>query len=381
MKRLILAGLLAFSVSGARAEAPAPYRLMRALQEVQNQIAAGKPNARAEQPRMLAEIGRQFAAAPADVWHDARNARAAILLTLSGGSSRVLRQILKSNVFPAEEFKLARGALAYAEGRVDQARQLLVPVDARSLDPALGGQVALIQAALVLAEDREKAIELLGLARLLSPGTLIEETALRRQISLVGETSDAERFAGLARQYSRRFKQSLYAQDFRDAFAASLVRIGSAAAADQAATLEPILATFDSDERCRLAILIARTTLLQGALHSATTFSDMVMRPPVDQGCDVVRARLYKAAARVTDPTAESDLIAIEKLDPARLTADDKALREAALKIAHTVRSWPAAKEPDPKDADHSALRGDPILADAQRLLADSETLLTGKPK
>lgn len=381
MKLRVLAAafLLACGPAHGQAEAPAPYRLLRALQEVQNQIAAGKTSARDDQPKLIAQIGRQFVDAPADVWREPRNARAAILLTLSGGSPRVLRQIARSGTFAPEELKLARGALAFAEGRAEQAREFLLPVDARRIDPSLGGQLALVQAALVLIDDRDKAIELLGIARLLAPGTLIEETALRRQISLVGETADAEKFAILANQYARRFKQSLYADEFRTSFANSLVRIGANPKVDHALTLEPVLATFEPDERCRLAIIIARTTLLQGASRAAIQFSELVMRPPVDTHCDVVTARLYRAAASAANSEADADLMALEKLDPARLSRSDAALHRAALQMAQTVRSWPSAKPPEPGAEVPAKNQSDALIDEAQRLMAATDTLLVRK--
>jgi chemotaxis protein MotC len=380
MRALLLAAILALSATCARADAPAPYRLIRALLELQNQIANGKASARVEQPRLLAEINRQFASAPTEVWLEPRNARAAVLFTLSGGSARGMRQILQKGGFAQEEFKLARGALAYAEGHADKARELLMPIDARRLEPALGGQLALVQAALVLPADREKAIELLGLARLLSPGTLVEETALRRQISVVGQIGDADRFADLAHQYARRFKQSLYAQEFRESFTASLVRLGITVSADKAAALEPILSTFEPDERCRLAILIARTTLLDGAFRSTDVFSEMVMRPPVDQSCEVMRARLYRAASHVTEPNVAAHMLVLESIDPARLTAEDESLRQAALAMGKLVSSWPESKAPGAGDTAQPALRGTSLLADAQNALRQSDTLLRSRP-
>jgi chemotaxis protein MotC len=290
----------------------------------------------------------------------------------------VLRQIARGGAFAASELSLARGALAFAEGRAAQAREMLLPIDARHTDPSLGGQLALVQAALVLAEDREKSIELLGIARLLAPGTLVEETALRRQISLVGETADAERFAILARQYARRFKQSLYAEEFRTTFANSLVKIGANPNVDHANSLEPVLATFDRDERCRLAIIIARTTLLQGAMQSAVSFSELVMRPPVDPGCDVVRARLYRAAAKAGDPNADADLMALEKLDPSRLSRADSVLHQAALKMARMVRTWPEAQAPEVAP-DPSRDKSAALLADAERLMVATNELLVRK--
>ena len=373
---LVLAALASFSVE-AIADSPQPYQMIRALQELQTQIVSGKAKARDEQPKMLADIGKQFAAAPQEVWSDPRNARAAIIWLLSGGSPRIMRTVLRASAFSKTDLNLARGAIAFVEGRAPQARELLLSVEPRQLEPALGGQIALVQAALVLSDDLAKSIEFLGVARLLAPGSLVEETALRRQISLVGQTSDAATFAALSRQYARRFKNSLYAQDFRESFAQTFMRIGTRASDDQLVSLEPILEAFDVDERCRLSILIARASLLEGSWRSAVAFSAIVMRPPVDMTCDVPRARLYSAAARAVQPDRDADLLALEKLDPSRLNAEDRALRKAALAYAQSARSFPAPRKvEDPADIDH---RGEAALAAAAQALEATSILLKDK--
>jgi chemotaxis protein MotC len=378
VKRVLFAFLcLVCSARAGWADAPQPYIMIRALQELQTQIVAGKGKARDEQPKMLADIGKQFIAAPPEAWADPRNARASIVWLLSGGSPRTMRTILRGSGYSRGEFNMARGALAFAEGRASQAKELLVPIEPRTLEPVLGGQIALVQAALVLADDLPKSIELLGVARLLAPGTLIEETALRRQISLVGQTSDAATFAGLARQYARRFKTSLYAQEFRESFAQTFMRIGTRASDDQLVNLEPILESFDVDERCRLSILIARASLLEGSWRSAAAFAEVVMRPPGDAGCDIPRARLYRAAARIAGPDSDVDLLALEKLDPARLNAEDRAVRKAALVYAQAARSWPEPRKVD--DPGEIGNRGEQVLASATRSLTSTESLLKEK--
>ena len=62
--------------------------------------------------------------------------------------------------------------------------------------------------------NAKAAVELLDWARLLSPGGLVEEAALRREIALLAGAKDVARVAMLTRQYVTRFAASLYAADF-----------------------------------------------------------------------------------------------------------------------------------------------------------------------
>ncbi len=377
MKGAIVLLFWLVTLTPAFADAPSPHVLLRALLELQTQIVQGKTRAREELPKMLADIGKQFTLSPPEVWADPRNARASIVWLLSGGSPRTLRGIMRLPSFSKSELLVARGALAFAEGRVAQARELLAPVGALKLEPVLGAQIALVQAALVLSQDLSKSIEYLGIARLLAPGSLIEETALRRQISLVGQTSDAALFAGLSRQYTRRFKTSLYAQEFRETFSQTFMRIGVHTSEDQLASLVPILESFDPDERCRISILIARASLLEGSWRSAEVFAETVMRPPVDASCDVPRARLYRAAARIATADSDADLLALQMLDPMRLTPEDRALRKAALSYAQLAHSWPVPR--DVEDPAEIGNRGEQAIAAAAQALNSTSSLLTVK--
>ena len=119
-----------------------------------------------------------------------------------------------------------RGAIAYELGHETEARRLLGAFDPKSLELTLGGQVAFVQSMLLTTLDPDKAVGLLDLARLLSPGGLVEEAALRREVVLLGEIArDADKFMALAIEYMNRFPKSPYADNFLKTFAASLPRL------------------------------------------------------------------------------------------------------------------------------------------------------------
>ena len=69
-------------------------------------------------------------------------------------------------------------------------------------------------------KEPAKALAYLDDARLLAPGTLIEEAAFRRQIALIASAGDGERYEMMVARYLRRFPNSVYAGNFRQQFAA-----------------------------------------------------------------------------------------------------------------------------------------------------------------
>ncbi|MBL8588095.1 MAG: hypothetical protein JNK46_06160, partial [Methylobacteriaceae bacterium] len=217
---------------------PAPWRLLRALQRLQVQMAQGSTVAQQAQAGLVAELTRGFAAADAALWSDRRNAVAALALLLSGADPRDLRKLHDDGAF-GDHASLVAAGLAFAEGRTAQARALLEEIDEADLGRIVAAQVALVAATLAARDDPERANALFDRARLLSPGTLVEETARRRQARLAEERSDETRFMRLAAQYARRYGRSVYASDFHVRLPAALTRIALAGKRDDLEAIEP----------------------------------------------------------------------------------------------------------------------------------------------
>ena len=188
-----------------RPSAPSPVQLVANLQNRQAEIAQGDLAAYAAQPKLLREISEALLPRPSRKSGESRAKRAPrSSIVLSGGQPRVVMHLIDSGALPADEEKMMRGALAYVLSHEAEALKLLGDVDPRSLDPALGGQIAFVQSVLLTTIDRKKAVALLDLARLLMPGGLVEEAALRREVFLIGDNvRDADKFVTLAGTISR----------------------------------------------------------------------------------------------------------------------------------------------------------------------------------
>ena len=117
------------------------------------------------------------------------------------------------------------------------------------------------------APDRANA--LFDRARLLSPGGLIEETALRRQIRLAEERLDGPRYVRLASQYARRFSRSVYAGSFRERAPQTLAALALASPEPTVRPYEGLLADFDAAERGVATLAIARAALEKGRFDLA----------------------------------------------------------------------------------------------------------------
>lgn len=185
-----------------------PHHAVRMLSALQERIAHGEEAAVALQNAVVIEIANELKTYPPDVWKDVRNRQALIKFALSGGDPGRLRMVLGQKLFTENELPLAQAAYAYAEGNRSVVLRLLDKVDVYELPPSLAGHVALVKAIVVGNTDLARVVRLCDDARLLSPGTLVEETALRLAIEATITQGDHAKFEALTLRYFRRFPRS-----------------------------------------------------------------------------------------------------------------------------------------------------------------------------
>ena len=358
----------------------APYELVRTLQAMQDDMAGGSTAALAAQRTLLQRMEEEFAGADPLVWQDRRNARALVAYTLGGGRPVTLRQLLASETPPDGDAALMRGALAYVEGDEATARKYLTDIDATSLPASLGGQLALAQAALAVGEDPKKAMLLLDTARLLAPGTLVEEAALRRQIFVASEMKDLDRFEALSGQYLRRFRRSVYAGNFRRRFAAALSRMEFLDDPGQFHRLDEMLAETDPEARRELYLVVAQAAVNEGKTVLAATAAERALASAPAGSVDEARGRLYRGAAlAVTSDGLDAAMTELGRVERDGLPRTDAALLQAASETAMLIRTAAAAAataheravEAPPEDEKPSA-----TVTRARDALAAIDTLL-----
>ena len=225
---LIIAALLSAGRAEAETRSSTISELTDELQQIQTRIAHGDKAAYAAQITQLSAIAAAVAKAGPETWRDKREADSLVVYVLSGGSLTAVAPVIRSDALPKSERTLARGAIAYITSRETDALALLGAIDPDGLDARLAGQVAFARSVLETKRDPKAAVSLLDWARLLAPGGLVEEAALRREIVLLAEAQDAPGAARLARDYAVRFGASLYAPNFFRDLARLIARSGLA---------------------------------------------------------------------------------------------------------------------------------------------------------
>ncbi len=334
-----------------RAETPdllAPYMAVRSLQVLQEMVAHGSTSAQGAQPKLLSHIADVFAAADPAVWKERRNAQAAVLYLFSSGKPAVVRALLARAVFAPESDRLLKGALAYAEGEDGVAKALLGKIEPKSLPQSVGGHLALVLATLFATDDAAKAGRMLDEARLLVPGTLVEEAALRRQIFLSADAATLDKFVSLSRQYIRRFHTSVYASNFKHRLTSFATAIAVSGDLTRLAKLDPVLAELPAAERRALYLELAQAALVQGKTMTGRYAADRAVLLAQDSSVDAARAKLYAAAASAPTDDAGAGRSILAQVDPSRLSARDAELREAAMAVAETVDTDLLPRNGDP---------------------------------
>ena len=175
---------------------------------------------------------------------------------------------------------------------------------------------------------------LLDVARLLGPGTLVEEAALRRSIALSVTHGDAERFMTATEQYARRFLSSPYAAQFAEEFVAGIAKLDGKL---DMARIGNAIDWMSAEQAKSVYLRIARHSAINGndellalASQKAREYADML--PGEDP-----RSELYSSISSVTSETVVEVLARLEELDPSQLTKSDRALLKAAKAVAADV--------------------------------------------
>ena len=367
------------ALAQAPAETPQPYHLVRALQMLQNQIAEGSRAAYDAQPQLVAQIALALSRTDASDWKDRRNVQAMASFLFSGGPADPARRLLVGTAIQDRfDARLVKGALAYVEGRTGDARRLLDPIDPLVYSHSVGGQLALVQATLSAVQDPSRAMGVLDMARLLSPGTLVEESALRRQIFIAEDVKDAARFSTLVATYMTRFPASIYVKSVRSRLAGAAVNFAVTLPAEIALPIiVEILAPLEPSERCAALLGIAKQALITGRLALALETAQHARRLATPESGNLARADAYIAAAQSVSRAPEMSLAAMAAIDKTALPADDRDLLDVAQSAARQIAKAGAG----PRHPPAGVTVGEPasaLIEDSRTALRAADALLRG---
>jgi len=326
--------------AGHATEALAPYQMVRSLQLVQDRIASGDQAALPMQAKLLELTDARLRKLSAEDLKDPKNLRALLVYGMSGGNPATVKAATAHIEMDAGMQAISTGILAYLGGRPADAIEALKPVDPMTLPSDLGAFVALVKGSLLAGEDPAQALPLLDKARLLSPGTLVEEAALRRTIGITVANGDAARFAHASTQYVQGYLHSPYASQFADSFVSGVISMDQALGRDR---LADITAMIDAERARVIYLRIARRAAIDGLNDlSAFAAAKAEQKRGKDAGSDP-RAALYASLSAVTSATVDDLRETLKTIDRSRLSESDRALFDAAEAVTREIVAPPPA--------------------------------------
>ncbi len=349
----VLCGAIGLALCGASlvtatyaAEPLQPYQLVRSLQLVQDRIAAGDHAALPMQGKLLELIDARLRSAGKDDFAEPKNFHALLVYGMSGGNpSTVEASASRVETDPASK-NIAAGIVAYLGGRPAEAIKLLELVDPMQQSPDLGAFVALVKGSLLALEKPKEALALLDQARLLSPGTLVEEAALRRSVGIAVSQNDAARFVLASTQYVDRFLHSPYASQFADSFASGVIALHMAVSQEK---LADIVSMMDAEREKVIYLRIARRAAIDGLSDlSAFAASRAEQGRNGKDNEDDPRALLYASLSSMTSASVAELREKLDRIDRSQLSESDRALLDAARAVTHEIVAVPAKPTDEP---------------------------------
>lgn len=344
MIRSGLAGMLAFGAAFPAAAAGdvlaglEPYQIVRSLELVQDRLAGGDNASQPMQRKLLEMIDARFATKEGSRFENELNRRALLVYAMSGGNPVTVEAALGRLGKDDPSRKLGESILFYVNGKPKEAVDAFESIDPMAYTPDIAMYLALIKGSMLSDVEPKKALAMLDRARLLAPGTLVEEAALRRSIAVATRLGDMKRFLRLSEQYVRGYLDSPYASQFADAFVGGVVSLS--ATIDRQAVVD-IAALMEPEQEKVIYLRIARRAAIDGLIDLAAfaaTHAESVEDDP--------RAELYSSLSAVTSGTVEDVLAKLSKIDRSRLSESDRQLLDAADAITREMTVAPAGLKP-----------------------------------
>ena len=163
----------------------------------------------------------------------------------------------------------------------------------------IAAHIALVTGILLSRHKPELARKYLEDARLLGSGTLIEEAALRRQISVSVAINKFDSFRGVADTYARHYRDSVYLGVFRERFAQNVLAVLDKGNKARIKWLIDHIKRYNKDEQVAYSTLIAREAVLRGRPEIVAALTELGLDGKPASADMAAQLALYKSATSI----------------------------------------------------------------------------------
>lgn len=346
-----------------------------ALARLQDAAATGNAGSGSLQRRTLVEMSKAFRQHDPHTLPSPRTLRAAIIYLLSGGRPGDVEPLLVATPETEPLRWIIKGAAHYAAYEPEAASKALAPFDPQRLPLSIGGRVALARAMVLPDGEDAERVRLLRLAGRLMPGTLVEESSLRRLLPIavgLGEPQPAQYVIG---RYIERFGHSIYAANVLEQYAAAIVAFEVKAKPVARQSVELLFNQLPVALRRDTYLAIARAAVLRGLADLALFSASRARRLATEDSIAWHAATLYDAAILVVSPDYVIAVDLLHQVDAAKLDFEGKELLAASLRIAAAIRRPETPPAPGERQTEVPETQAQ-LLSKAQKVLLASEELL-----
>ena len=341
-----------------------------ALFLLQDATARGRQDAAALQKPLLRSIGEGLLRS--DLPEPDRIAPYVAAYVLSGGDPATAATLAKSEKLQPVSRLLLEGASLYMQGNREEAAKRLGGIDVTRLPARVGGRVALAKALL----ERNAAAHQSGLstAVALMPGTLVEESALRRSALAFAESAEEKSFW----RRLERFPDSLYAMAFWEEIMSVIATWGPKDRTPDLARLDEILREMPAERRRSLYLLLARKSSRASNVVMVEFAAPHALRLAAEGSEEQQAASLYLSLHAVASERAADAAAALKAIRRDLLDAQDQALLDAGLWIDQQITSSPVVDQSgtarEQEEKSQLQTRAEELLVEADRILAESRS-------
>jgi chemotaxis protein MotC len=260
---------------------------------------------------------------------------------MSGGNPQALEYLVSRDVNGYFDNRVTDLLRTYLSGKGLLVEKSLIDAADEYKDKRIGPYLALVSANVALANGPLEALKLYDRARLNAPGTIVEEAALRRSVSICVDAGMVDRGLEYSQRYIRRFLHSPYASQFADLFVKLLVDHEHQV---KSADVISILSFMDETRQREVYLRLARAAAIAGKseLAGMSAARAQALAGNSDNAFGAL-ADFYGGMAAIPTDRINAAAKDIETISDSDLSLRDKALRAAAKSVAEQV-----LRAPDP---------------------------------
>lgn len=340
------------------------------LLSLQDSAAAGNHAAAAQQKVILPRLTQALRAAPDAALPDLVDQT--VIYVLSGGDPALAERLSRSPGVSGEKQMLLKATAAFMSGDRELAARHFEAIEPTGLPARLVGRVALAKALLTKAEERQRYFEI---AMASMPGTLVEESALRRSALAYAEAHEERSMWRVLDRYTRRFGSSVYALDFWNQIAVALAAWPAKIPGPNLERLDRVVGPLPQNQRRLIYVALARAAAAQG-LPNATIFAGRRLWRLSVEGTDEEQlGRFYANLFGIVTPESDTALRQLRRIRIDALGGQERSLLNAAMSLGLQIESPPQNQPLGAEELQEKGLtekRGAELLAQSYQLMTDS---------